>query len=261
MTCFKSIYEKLNCNYLLKSVKKLKCFFALSVKALPRATHSKTTTTKMDAKAFILMTEFLDENKDKMRTQDYMTMMAGLKSLHDKKLVIDETKTIQIHPQPPAIRPVQPRTRKCGLCGMTGHDRRGCRSSVPDTNGKMITLFHFTSREASTHIIREKALKTDLLGAIYFTAMDFETNIKEEIAFNNWEKREMSHLMECVFKVEVPVKDVVKFNFRNVFHTNCNWFDLSKHDWKAFEIVWNDGKCVEKKSLGFGEAQLVTLLE
>jgi hypothetical protein len=119
----------------------------------------------------------------------------------------------------------------------------------------MISLFHFTSREASTHIIREEALKSDerLGGSIYFTAMDFETHIKQEIALNNWGKRQNDPKMECVFKVEVPANDVVKFVGRNVFHTKTPSLDLSKHNWRAFEIVWENGKCAEKKCLGFRE--------
>jgi hypothetical protein len=249
----------------------------------------------MDAKAFAMMTDFLDEHKDKMKSQDYMTMMDGLKSLHDKKLVIDETKTTQPirpiqqqlllddlsvridaliqHQQQPQLPPddltnridaliqqQQPRLRKCGICGLTGHDRRNCRSAVPNTGSSMITLFHFTSREASTHIIREEALKSHGLGtSIYFTAMDFETHIKQEIALNNWGKRENDALMECVFKVEVPANDVVNLVGRNVFHTKTNSFDLSKHNWRAFEIDWKDGKCAEKKCLGFRELELITL--
>ncbi len=41
----------------------------------------------MDAAAFEKISDFIDENKDKMTDGDYMAMMGGLKSLHDKKLV------------------------------------------------------------------------------------------------------------------------------------------------------------------------------
>ncbi len=246
--------------------KKLKSFFSQIEKAFPQATHQtkhKATAKKMDASTFDKIATFIDENKEKMTDGDYMAMMAGLKSLHDKKLV-GATVAPPVQPQPQPAR----RQRHCGICRATTHDRRNCiawSQSAPapapaqpapaQPAPRPAFLYHYTNKAGFDAITRSERMigSRGLLAGkhIYFTTLTPPEKTMEEIVVNNWGAINslttnplMSRKMMWVIKLAVPPSQELKkidIGQADIYAIEGNII-IDEVSWSGYKLNWLGGK-------------------